>query len=293
MMDIREAYRRVLLIRRVEEAIAERYGELNMRTPVHLSLGQEGGPVGVLMALPSDTHVYASHRNHAAYLAHGCDLNAMIAELYGKATGCTGGRGGSMHLWSEEPFFMAHPIVGDSISLAVGSAMAAKMDGSNRWTVAFMGDAAAESGQFWESLNFAALHSLRILFVCENNRLATQTPIGARQPPGSIASRVRPWVPAVAMAYAHEVDRVYKQASMLTELAAPAFLELHTSRWKEHVGPMEDSTQTDRDYSMDALDYLDKLLDNQGTMEEGFDIEAAVVRAFALAEAAPWPEVAA
>ena len=151
-LDTTAAYKKMYLCRRVDEEIAQRYGGYGaahnpMQTPVHLSLGQESCAVGVIMALPPSAHVYASHRCHAAYLAKGGNLDAMIAELYGKTTGCCGGRGGSMHLRDEEAGFMgAYPIVGDALSISTGSAMAAKMDAKGRVTCVIFGDAAMESG---------------------------------------------------------------------------------------------------------------------------------------------------
>ena len=146
-LDLLEAYRRMYLIRHVEEEIVRHYPEGKMRTPVHLSIGQESAAVGVMMALQPDDHVYSTHRCHAHYLAKGGDLDAMIAEFYGKATGCAGGWGGSMHLIDEKVGFMGtSAIVGSSIALAVGSALAFKLSGSGQVAVAFFGDAALETG---------------------------------------------------------------------------------------------------------------------------------------------------
>ena len=193
-MDKVEAYRRLYRIRRVEEEIARRYypdpndkTDSPMRCPVHLSIGQEGIAVGVAMAVPPGSHAYSTHRCHAHYLAWGGSLDRMIAELYGKATGCSGGLAGSMHLHDESVGFMGtSAIVGSSISLAVGDAFSAKLNKSDRVTVAFGGDAVLETGQFWESLNFATLHSLRLIFVIEDNGLSTATPKELRQPPFSL-----------------------------------------------------------------------------------------------------------
>ena len=243
--DQDRANRLLYLCRRTDEEIAVRYGGFGadynpMQTPVHLSIGQEGAAVGVIMALPEGSHVFASHRNHAAYLAKGSDLDAMIAELYGRATGCCGGRGGSMHLVDEAVGFMGgFPIVGDAISLATGSALAAKLDGSDRTTAVFFGDAAVESGQLWESMNFAMLHGLRLLYVCENNGLATQTPISQRQPPSSIRYRVGRAVNLTHLADGSDVAVVYTRTGELLE-NLPAFLEVSVYRWKEHVGPGDD-----------------------------------------------------
>ena len=194
--DYQKAYQLMHLIRCTEEEIAEQYQKFEkMRCPTHLSIGQESAAVGVMMALEKDDHVYSTHRSHAHYLAKGGDIDAMIAELHGKATGCTGGWGGSMHLVDESVGFMgAMPIVGDYVSLAIGSAMAFKLDGSGRMAVAFFGDSTVETGQFWEAVNFAALHRLPVMFICENNQYATATHISQRQPATPISERVRPFM---------------------------------------------------------------------------------------------------
>ena len=151
-----EAYRRIYLIRRVELEIVRRYypdpkntRESPMRCPVHLSIGQEGVAVGVAMAVGKG-YAYSTHRCHAHYLAWGGNLDAMVAELYGRATGCSGGRAGSMHLHDASVGFMGtSAIVGSSVSLAVGDAFAGKLAGDDRTTVVFGGDAVLETGQFW------------------------------------------------------------------------------------------------------------------------------------------------
>jgi len=301
-LDLARAYDLMSFIRYTEEKIAEKYGGWDdtvphpMRTPVHLSIGQEAASVGVIMALPQDAHVFASHRNHAAYLAKGGDLDAMIAELYGKATGCTGGRGGSMHLWDKNVNVMGHPIVGDSISLAVGSALAAKMEGTDRVTAVFFGDGAAESGQFWEALNFAAVQKLPILFVCENNEYATHTHIRQRQPDTYIRKRVAPWLPMVCSADGNEVGKVYDGTRSLLK-SLPAFLEVHTYRYKEHVGPNDDSDLGYR--SLEEVEFHKSLdpISQKGFFYFTSDVyegsmKYKVDKAFVNAEMAPWPEVA-
>ena len=160
----------MLRIRRVEESIARRYAEQEMRCPTHLCIGQEAIAVGVCNALLRTDKVFSNHRAHGHYLAKGGDLNAMIAELYGRAAGCCGGRGGSMHLIDLDAGFMgATPIVGGTVPIAVGSAWASCLKNSSDVTVVFFGDGCFEEGVMHESLNFAALHNLPIVFICENN----------------------------------------------------------------------------------------------------------------------------
>ena len=242
-----EAYHRALFIRHVEQQIASRYPEEKMRLPVHLSIGQEVAAVAVCMALEEDDHVYASHRSHAPYLAKGGDLRAMLSELYGQAGGCTGGRGGSMYLTDKACGFMgSFAVVGDCISLATGAALGAQIEGSGRMAVAWFGEAAVETGQFWESVNFASLHNLPILYVCENNGYATQTPLAQRQPThNTIAQRVGAFMPN-ARVPDREPEIVFAQTQHSRE-ALPFFLEVETYRFREHVGPNFDSELGYRD----------------------------------------------
>ncbi len=239
--DALDAYRRMYLIRKTEERIAAEYPKGRMRLPVHFSFGQEAAAVGVMMALQEGDHVFASHRSHHPYLGMGGSVTKMVAELYGRREGSsTGGVGGSMYLTDPECGFMgSFAIVGDCISVATGAALAFKQAQSSQVAVAYFGDAAVETGQFWESLNFAATHKLPILYVCENNGYATQTPIEQRQPQTTMPSRVRPFMPARTV-FDYQVAVVHDAAAMMRRLLLPAFLEIETSRYREHVGPNYD-----------------------------------------------------
>ena len=169
--DTRRAlHRGMLYIRTVEERIADMYPEQEMRCPVHLSIGQEAAEAGSGLALERSDYALSGHRSHGHYLAKGGDLKSMMAEIYGKATGCSGGKGGSMHLIDLDAGFLgAVPIVGSTIPIGVGTAFGSKSKGENRVTMIFFGDGATETGVFHESLNFAALHKLPVVFLCENN----------------------------------------------------------------------------------------------------------------------------
>jgi TPP-dependent pyruvate/acetoin dehydrogenase alpha subunit len=170
-----ELYRQMLRIRMVEEAIAACYAEQEMRCPVHLCIGQEATAVGVCDALESGAHGH--------YLAKGGDLKAMIAELYGRVTGCCRGKGGSMHLVDLSVGFLgAVPIVASTIPIGVGAALGGVMKGQPRVVAIFFGEAATEEGVFHEAINFAALEKLPALFVCENNLYSVYSPLSVRQP---------------------------------------------------------------------------------------------------------------
>jgi len=236
-------FRTMLRIRMVEEAIAANYGAQEMRCPVHLATGQEAVSAGVCSALESRDYVMGTHRSHAPYLAKGGDLKAMLAEIHGKATGCCGGWGGSMHLVDLAVNMMGTtPIVGGSLPVAVGLAFSAKLLNQDRVSVVFFGEGATEEGVFSESLNFAALHRLPVLFICEDNLYSVYSPLSVRQPRG----RDR-----VAIAAAHgvraeradgnDVEGVHalalRAAQEVRAGKGPAYLEFATYRWREHCGP--------------------------------------------------------
>ena len=238
-------YRKLALIRLTEEVIAEKYNEREMRCPVHLSIGQEAIAVGVCNDLKKDDMVYSTHRCHAHYLAKGGDLNKMIAEIYGKETGCTKGRGGSMHLIDlNTGFGGATPIVGNSLPVAVGVAFTNKLRGEKKVVVAFLGDGTTEEGVFHESLNFAALKKLPILFVCENNFFSVYTHIRERQHKRSIYQLAQAHGITASQHDGNDVSNVYKVASRAIKKIRsgkdPVFLEFMTYRHREHCGPFFD-----------------------------------------------------
>lgn len=242
---LKKLYYEMRKIRRVEERLSELYLAGYIKAPIHLSIGQEAVAVGVMAALEPKDKIVSTHRCHGHYLAKGGGLKKMFAEILGKATGCCRGRGGTMHLFDQEAgHVVSAPLVGASIAFAVGIAMASKMKQEKKIAVAFFGDGAVEEGIFWESLNFASVHRLPVLFVCENNKYATHSPILRRQPNSEIASRVE----------SHNVKTfiVRNGNDALTVLAAaheavlrardskPCFLEAKTYRLKEHWGVGED-----------------------------------------------------
>lgn len=240
----------MLRIRRVEEAIAIRYAEQEMRCPMHLCIGQEAIAVGVCAAMDAGDRVFSNHRAHGHYLARGGDLNAMVAELYGRATGCCGGRGGSMHLIDLAVGFMGStPIVGGTVPLAVGSAWASSLRQDGNVTVVFFGDGCFEEGVVHESLNFASLHRLPVVFVCENNGFSVYTQRRERQPSRPIYRVAEAQGMAAIAGNGNDVEQVLGLARDAVESArrgeGPQFLELSTYRWREHCGPDFD----------DGLDY--------------------------------------
>jgi len=241
-----ELYFSMLRIRMVEQKIAELYSEQEMRCPVHLSIGQEAVAVGVCNNLYKEDIVMSAHRAHAHYLAKGGDLKSFIAELYGKETGCAMGKGGSMHLVDlKNGFFAAVPIVGSTIPIAVGVAWAFKLKKSKNLVAVFLGDGSTEEGVFFESLDFASLKDVPILFVCENNYYSVYSQLNVRQASSRNLS---------TLAESHGIKSFkgdgnnIDEVTMITNKAithiktnnVPAFIELETFRWLEHCGPFDD-----------------------------------------------------
>lgn len=239
-------YKAMLLIRRAEEKVAELYPEQEMRCPTHLCIGQEAVPAGICLNLAKEDCAFSNHRAHGHYLAKGGSLNAMLAELYGKATGCSGGRGGSMHLMDQSVnFIAATPLVAGTIPLAVGAAFAMKAQNKPNISVAFFGDSAVEEGVFHEAMNFSSLHKLPVLFVCENNLYACQTTLGDRQPGREIAKLAEGHAIKTYRADGNDALAVYETAKKaiagIKSGNGPAFMEFSTYRWLEHCGPNEDN----------------------------------------------------
>jgi pyruvate dehydrogenase E1 component alpha subunit len=302
--DITRLYRQLYRIRHVEEEIARIYPTDKIKSPVHLSIGQEAVAVGVCDVLRHEDIVSGTYRGHAVYLAKGGDLNALMAELYGKSDGCAAGKGGSMHLID-----MAHNILGTSavvgttIPVAVGHALAIKRRGQDRAIAAFLGDGATEEGAFYESINFAALKKLPILFVCENNGYAIHQPIEARWANADLCERVRSFgLPAHRIDSGDVLEIRSAAQSALRRIRAgggPEFLECKTYRWRGHVGPEEDFDAGYRNQheaeSWIESDQVARLAEMIGPVErERIDHEVvrAVVDAIAFAEASPVPEPA-
>jgi TPP-dependent pyruvate/acetoin dehydrogenase alpha subunit len=245
--DVRLAlYRSMLKIRRVEERIQGLYPEGDMRCPTHFSIGQEAVAAGVCRNLRQEDYVVSAHRSHAHYLGKGGNLRAMFAELYGKVDGCASGKGGSMHLIDLAVNFLGCvPIVGSTIPIGVGAAFGAMLQDHGAITVIFFGDAATETGVFHESVNFAAVHQLPVLFVCENNLYSVNTPLDVRQPASrTIADLARGHgIPASQHdgQLVETVDAVAADTiARIREGGGPQLLEFITYRWLEHCGPLGD-----------------------------------------------------
>lgn len=230
----------------VEEKIVALYPEQEMRCPTHLSIGQEATAVGVSAQLKTSDLVFSGHRSHAHYLAKGGNLKSMLAELYGKVTGCARGKGGSQHLIDTACGFMgAAPILASTISVGVGAGWAAQMEGNGRVVVVYFGDGATEEGSFHEAMNFAGVKKLPVIFICENNLYSVHSALDIRQPNRPIAELGKAHGVTGVQGDGNDADVVSRLAGEAAERAraggGATIIELMTYRWLEHCGPNEDT----------------------------------------------------
>lgn len=295
-------YKKMLLIRRFEEKIADIYHTDVIKSPVHLSIGQEAVAVGVCEALEDKDFVSNTYRCHATHIAKGGDLNAMMAELYGKVTGCAGGKAGSMHLVEiNKGILGASAVVGTTIPVAAGYAWALKQNKNNQVLVAFFGDGATEEGCFAETINFAALHKLPMIFLCENNKLAIHNPVKNRWPTPRICERVATYGIETHKIDSGDVFDVYNTTKksvdkIRTKGQGPIFIECATYRYKEHVGPGEDLNEQYRDRSEyawwkqnDQIDKLARGLDPEVVQAVEAEVKKAIQASIDFAESSSFP----
>ncbi|MBI2870205.1 MAG: thiamine pyrophosphate-dependent dehydrogenase E1 component subunit alpha [Candidatus Omnitrophica bacterium] len=294
-----ELFYKALRIRLVEERIADIYPSDKIQSPVHLSIGQESVAVGTCQSLRKTDLLFGNYRGHAFYLAKGGGLREMFAELFGRVTGCSGGKGGSMHLADPQVGMMgSSALVASTIPHAVGAALAANRLMKDQVIVAVFGDGATEQGVYHESLNFAALHQLPVIFICENNGLAVHSRLKARQA-FQISEHARSYgLSATRIPEGYDFMQVYGEFSRLVQLVRqdrkPRFVEIQTFRFREHVGPGEDYEAGYRSRKeLECWKAKDPLVQDQALVERfrheiNREIDAAV--AFADASEAPQEE---
>lgn len=304
---LRAMYVTMLRIRKFEEKVAELLIEGEIKCPCHLYIGEEAVATGVCTALRKDDWVFSTHRSHGHYIAKGGDVKALMAELYGKATGCSKGRGGSMHLASPEVGLPgSSAIVAGTVPLAVGAALAFSMQ-KKSVSVAFFGDGAANEGAWYESLNFASLRRLPVIFVCENNLYSTHMPISACLADTNIHKKAEAFNMPGTRIDGNNVAEVFTVARGAIEDArrgkGPALIECMTYRWRGHVGPNFDLDKGLR--GKDELDYwmnrcpikaLERLLLDHSIISESEKrqicqgIDEEVEEAIAFAKESPYPD---
>lgn len=294
-------YRNMLLIRRIEERVADIYPSDKIKSPIHLSIGQEAPSVAVCAALGDQDIVFGTYRGHALYLAKGGDPKAMVAELYGKETGCGRGKAGSMHLGDRSAGVMGtSAIVSTTIPQAVGFALSEKMRGKDTIICVFFGDGATEEGVFYESLNFASLMRLPILFVCENNGYAIHTPAHKRVLKPNYCERAEVFgIPSLMIAD-NDALAIYESSVKAIEIlrrpgSGPRFIEIETYRWREHVGPGEDWSLGYRTFQegqswieRDQVSRVKGLIEGDTAILDA-EVAQIIDEAFAFAEESPFP----
>lgn len=305
---LRGIYITMLRIRLFEEKVADLLDKGEIRCPTHLYIGQEAIAVGVCANLCKDDYVFSTHRSHGHYIAKGGDLKLLMAELYGKRTGCSKGKGGSMHIVAPEVGFMgSSSIVSSNIPLAVGAALASTIQENRKVTVVFFGDGATDEGVFHESLNFASLHKLSIIFVCENNFFSTHLPLYLRQPGDNIPDKARVHLMPGIRVDGNNPLEVYQTFHQLIEDACkgkgPALMECRTFRWRAHVGPWWDldvghrkKEEVEKWMKRCPIKAIEEFLLNSGILSDSEksqifkQIKEEVEEALAFAKESPFPD---
>jgi pyruvate dehydrogenase E1 component alpha subunit len=297
----------MVLIRRFEEMTATLCERGEIRCPAHLAIGQEACAAGVCAALRPDDYVLGAHRSHGHFLAKGGDPKSLMAEMLGKAAGCSRGRGGSMHLLEPSIGFLGTvPIVAATVPIAVGVALAIRLRNEDRIAVSFFGDGAMEEGTTHEAMNFAAHRRLPVVFACENNFYSSHMSLLERRARDNLCEVAQAHGLSARQVDGNDVLAVYETATAAAEYAragrGPAFLELRTFRWRGHVGPAWDYDVGVRRRDelaewirKDPIERIRSALRAHGWTSDAFDrVEREVARivedAVAFARAAPAPD---
>lgn len=301
-INISIAYELLYRARRTDEELGELIKKGKIPLPIHLSIGQESVSVGACLALKKEDIVFGTYRGHALYIAKGGNLKKMFAEIYGKITGSAKGKGGSMHLIDLSVGIMGmSAIVGTGIPNATGYAMGLKYQKKKNIVVNFFGDGATEEGAFHESLNFAKLKNLPIIYICENNRYAISTHQSARQSKLNIAERAKSYGIETKVISKNNTFSIYKEVKkarekILRNNSGPVFLECATYRWRQHLGPNEDfgpggrnKEEAEHWINNDELTRIGKLLPIKTKNKIEEEIESEIKQAIIFAEKSPYP----
>ena len=297
-------YRQMRLIRRVEEESARAYALGKIGGFLHLYIGQEAVGVGALAALEEGDYVITTYRDHGIALAKGMSARALMAELYGKATGCSQGLGGSMHLFDAKNRMLGgHAIIGGHIPLAAGVAFASKYKGDGRVTLCFFGDGAVSIGGFHEALSLAALWKLPVVFICENNEYSMGTPLSRTLSNEDIASKAAGYgIPGDRFVgdEVHEVrDRIQVAVDRARSDSMPTLVEIRTYRFRGHSmsdpGKYRTADELEEHKAKDPLfkerARLVALVGESEIAKLDAEVEAEVEDAVRFAEESPEPEL--
>lgn len=275
-----ELYKTIYLIRKAETEIQRLYPDDEMKTPMHMSMGEESLVAGVVHALDPDDQVLGTYRSHALYLAKAKDTKSFFAEMFGKTEGCARGKAGSMHLSAADSGLLCcSAIVASNIPVAMGAAYANKYLNNNRIVAVFFGDGAMDEGVFWETVNFSGLHRLPILFVCEDNGFAVHTPRHQRQSYQSDGDLFGAFGIQTFEKKTTNPEHIYHTAKMalahIHEKKQPCFLRLHYYRYLEHVGINEDfnSGYRSRDHFLEWLQHDPVRMQRERLLAIGIPLE--------------------
>lgn len=301
-------YEMMFKIRRFEEKVSDLVSVGEIKTPCHLYIGQEAVSTGACFALDKKDYIFGTHRSHGCYLAKGGDPKKMMAELYGKETGCSRGKGGSMHLIDVENGLLGtSAIVSGNISLGTGVALASSFKNDKSVTLSFFGDGATAEGLFYESLNFASLMKLPVIFLCENNLYSTHMPIAECLVNTNIAEKAEIFKMQHYQIDGNNVLEVFETVKKAADNArrggGPTLIECITYRWRGHVGPNDDLEKGLR--SKEELEYwmkrcpiknFEKVLTEKGILSEEEKkkiqekIEKEIEESVAFAKNSPYPK---
>ena len=301
LFDIKKAYYLFLLIRRSEEKIIELYNTDKIKSPVHLSIGQEAVAVGVSLALSESDIIFSNYRGHAHFIAREANLDKMWAELYGKSRGTARGKGGSMHLNDyEKNFIPTSAIVSTAVPEAVGYAFALKYKKQEGVVVCYHGDGATDEGVFWESLNFASLHSLPIIFICENNKYAIYSHQNTRSLNNPIVDRAKAFGVSSIRVSGNKTKNFFDATldciKQIKKKSQPFLLECMTTRWRDHVGitipelSKAEFEEIENAKNNDDLIELEKQLPEDDVLIINKKVTIEIEKAINFAESSNFPE---
>lgn len=304
---LRLLYHQMLRLRRMEEAMhAEYHPADEMRCPIHFCIGQEAVPAALSLHVRPDDYLFSHHRSHGYYFAKGSPLRELFAEIYGKATGASGGNAGSQDISHSGTNFFSGAILAGAVSIAVGAAFGFKHRKTRQVAISGFGEGCTDEGAFWEAMNYAGKQRLPVLFVCENNRYATFSDQLKRQARDNISERVRPFGVRATTIFGNDAVLAWRtigaEIERLRNGDGPAFIEAYTYRWNSHVGPEDDSANAYRQPG--ELEFWknncpiallgeklreEKLLDEAGFSALEAQVAAEIAANFKFAKESPFP----
>jgi pyruvate dehydrogenase E1 component alpha subunit len=300
-------YRFMLRLRLCEELLADEYHPADeMRCPVHFCIGQESAPAALSVLLQPDDYLFCHHRSHGYYLSKHAPMDALFAELYGKATGANGGLAGSQDISSPAHNFFSGAILAGATAIAMGAALGFQLKKQAKVAVAGFGESATDEGIFWETVNYAALAKLPVVFVCENNRYSVFSPQSKRSATDNLSERVASFGMRSTAVFGNDVMEVHRTLAREIALArsgqGPAFIEAYTYRWSGHYGPASDDLVGYRDASeLEAwklncpISLLQSAMEKQVSFDKAqrtrweAEVKDEIRRCFEFAKTSPFP----